>query len=395
MILITVQELYSELATIRHVQSLNYSRATSTPGEYKAASYIMEELEKNNIKSKLEYFGFKGPIRVLVRLFYILFISYLIVYRLYLILAVFFIVKNLSRKLRAISFVSKDESKNIYTLIPASNKAENKRPLIIFTAHYDSVSSIIPNRIQEVLVLLFKVLIIPNILTAVVIFFYVFFNLYNQIIFFIVIFSSVSQIILMALIVLLVYDVEKSCGSIDNASGVSILIELSKVLAKNPLQNIDVLFLWPGAEEWGNKGSKHFCFTQYDELVDKYNLNNSCNINIDMVGSYIGLADKFGIIRKKSMNKNLNNLIEESSKKLEIPLVVYSKRLEPRSDQRSFRLFEKKTKGNFQVCCFHSEKDSKYIHSLKDTPDRCSTANLNGCLNICYETILKLDSQAN
>ena len=95
------------------------------------------------------------------------------------------------------------------------------------------------------------------------------------------------------------------------------------------------------------------------------------------------------------MNKNLNNLIEESSKKLGIPIVLYSKRLEPRSDQRSFRLFEKKTKGNFQVCCFHSNKDSKYIHSLKDTPDRCSTAILNGCLNICLETISKLDSQAN
>ena len=136
MIRITVQELYNEEATIRHVQSLNYSRATSTPGEFKAASYIIEELEKNNIKSKLEYFGFGGPKRVLVRLFYIFFVSYLIIYRLYLPLAVVLMIKNLSRKLRAISLVSKDESKNIYTLIPASNRTKIKRPLIIFTAHY-------------------------------------------------------------------------------------------------------------------------------------------------------------------------------------------------------------------------------------------------------------------
>ena len=74
--------------------------------------------------------------------------------------------------------------------------------------------------------------------------------------------------------------------------------------SKNPLKNIDVLFLWPGAEEWGNKGSKHFCETRYKKLVKKYDLNNSCNINIDMVGSYIGLLDKVGILRKKSMNKN-------------------------------------------------------------------------------------------
>jgi Zn-dependent M28 family amino/carboxypeptidase len=195
--------------------------------------------------------------------------------------------------------------------------------------------------------------------------------------------------------VFLVIDVAKSSGSIDNASGVSILIELSKVLAKNPLKNIDVLFLWAGAEEWGNKGSKHFCQTQYNKLAKKYDLNNSYNINIDMVGSYIGLLDKFGILRKKSMNKNLNKVIEQSSKDLKIPLELYTKSFEPRSDHRSFRFFEKKTGGNFQLCCFHSDKDSKYIHSLKDTPDKCSTANLNGCLDICYETILKLDSQAN
>jgi len=355
----------------------------------------MGELANNGIKAKVRYFGFTGPKRLIMRIFYIFLASYLIMYHLFLVVVIFLLIKHLTRKLREISFVDKEESRNISTLIPARKSIDKKRRLIIFSAHFDTFSSIIPNRFQKVLFLIFRMLIIPNFLAAVLIFLYVILGLSNQVLLYTVIFSSLCQMLLIISTVFLVIDVAKSCGSIDNASGVSILIELSKVLAKNPLKNIDVLFLWPGAEEWGNKGSKHFCETRYKKLVKKYDLNNSYNINVDMVGSYIGLLDNVGFLRKRNMNKNLNNLIEESSKKLDIPLEIYSKKIEPRSDHRSFRLFEKNTEGNFQVCCFHSDKDSKYIHSLKDTPDKCSTVILNGCLDICYETILKLDSQAN
>jgi len=355
----------------------------------------MEELVNNGIQVKIKYFGFTGPQRVVMRIFYLFFVSYLLLYRLILFVVIFFILKNVVRKFREITFVKKEESRNIYTKFPARNKIDKKLPLIIFSAHYDSFSSIIPNRFQKVLFLIFRILIIPNFMSAVLILILVILNVYDQVLFLTVIFSSICQIMLIIFTVFLVIDVEKSSGSIDNASGVSILLELAKVLANNPLNNIDVLILWPGAEEWGNKGSKHFCKTQYNKLTKKYDLDNSYNINIDMVGSYIGLIDKFGIFRKKSMNKNLNKIIVQSSKELKIPLELYTKRFEVSSDHKSFQLFEKKTKGNFQVCCFHSDRDSKYIHSLKDTPDKCSAINLNGCLNICYETIQKLDSKFN
>jgi Zn-dependent M28 family amino/carboxypeptidase len=52
-------------------------------------------------------------------------------------------------------------------------------------------------------------------------------------------------------IFLFMHDNKKSKGSIDNASGVSILIELIKLFKKSPLENYDIIFLWSGAEEWG------------------------------------------------------------------------------------------------------------------------------------------------
>ncbi|TES94571.1 MAG: hypothetical protein E3J90_12265 [Promethearchaeota archaeon] len=77
---------------------------------------------------------------------------------------------------------------------------------------------------------------------------------------------------------------------------------------------------------------------------------------------------------------------------MNIPIIVSDKILGSKTDHKSFQSFAKKTKSSFQVANFHSEKDSKFIHSSKDTPDKCNPESLNGCLEICYETIRSIDS---
>ncbi|MFX0011059.1 MAG: M28 family metallopeptidase, partial [Candidatus Hermodarchaeota archaeon] len=243
---------------------------------------------------------------------------------------------------------------------------------------------------------IFRVVIMPFLgflifVSALLILDFVYYR-FNQYIFDLVIISSLVQFIIIIVIVLLVYEIQNSYGAIDNASGVSILIELAKELNRKPLENIDVLFLWTGAEEWGNKGSNSFYKEHKKELMQKYDLNNSCYINIDMVGTYIGLINKIGIVKKKEMNANLNKLISESANELHIPLVEYPVLIEPRSDQRVFRKFKRKNK-EFQIAFFHSFKDSKYIHSSKDAPDKCSVESLKGCVMICYNTLIKMDLQ--
>jgi hypothetical protein len=109
-----------------------------------------------------------------------------------------------------------------------------------------------------------------------------------------------------------------------------------------------------------------------------------------MVGTYIGLLDMKRFQNNKFKN-NLNNVIEESAKKLNIPLEKNKQVINPTSDYKSFISLAKKTKTLFQVACFHSSRDSKYIHSTRDTPDKCSSKNLNGCLEICYQAIKTFD----
>jgi Zn-dependent M28 family amino/carboxypeptidase len=112
-----------------------------------------------------------------------------------------------------------------------------------------------------------------------------------------------------------------------------------------------------------------------------------------MVGSYVGLETHRSLhLRSRKKSFDLNKKLEETANKLNIPISVYDKIFETKTDHKSFQSFAKQTKSSFQVANFHSAKDSKYIHSSKDTPDKCYPDNLNGCLEICYETIRSIDS---
>ena len=206
-------------------------------------------------------------------------------------------------------------------------------------------------------------------------------------------FSYVSFGFLMISIIILLLnrDLSKSLGSIDNASGVSILIELAILLNKNPLEKIDILFLWCGAEEWGLWGSKQFCIKHFNDLNQEYNLDESYNINIDMVGTDIGLINKTGILKKNNFNKNIVNVLEATANNLKIPLRKFDLTIEPRSDHWSFRSFAKKAQKTMEVCCFLSNKDTKFIHSSRDTPNKCIPNNLKGCLDICYNAIKSIN----
>lgn len=396
MISVSSLKLSDYLATIKHVESLAINRRASTVGEINTVYYIQRELAKESIESKIEYFSWSKPMRILIRIIYFVILCYFLFNGQYLILLLYFMIKIILNKYRTISLVKKQESKNLIAKISAKKKVM-KQPLIIFSAHHDSISANIPYKFQRFLYLTNRILGFAYLFTISV--FSVWFALDSFLnlsinYFFINLMGIISFVVIgiIILIYILLYNTSsnKSTGSIDNASGVAILIELAKLLNKNPLENIDVLFLWCSAEEWGNKGSKEFCTKHYNDLNQEYDLNKSNNINIDMVGTYIGLIDKTGLIKKK-MNDNLNDILEISAKRLNIPLTKFVKIIEPKSDHESFRSFAKRPNKEFQVCWFYSDKDSKFIHSLKDTPDKCSSENLNGCLEICYETVKSLD----
>ncbi|MFX1501191.1 MAG: M28 family metallopeptidase [Promethearchaeota archaeon] len=395
MILISTLQLYDEPATIEHVKSLAFNRNASSTGETEAVTYIEKELIENGMNPKIEYFDWTGPLRILMRTTYILLLVYFILFRLFLVVIAYFIIKNMFEKIRQISFVKKEESKNIYTLIPAKEDIPN-RPIVIMSAHYDSISANLPYKLQVVIFFIYRLIVGFYALIFVaftLIFILDFFDIvpFTNFVVVLITFTSMAGVFISIPIIYLVFAEKASSGSIDNASGVGILIELAKIIKKDPLEKMDILFLWTGAEEWGLKGSTSFCRKHFISLIKKYNLNRSFNINLDMIGSYIGLLDKSGFIIRRKINENLNDVFEATAKHLNIPIVKYNKVIKPKSDYKAFKKYAKIAGKKFQVSLYHSSKDSKYIHSARDTPDKCTIENLNGCLNICHQSLRSID----
>jgi len=380
-------------SSIKHVKALAFNRSLSSTGETKAALYIKNEMEEENIDCRLDYFAFTGAKRRFMRLTYIILFTYLIVFRMLLIIVSYFSLKYLFPRLRNYSLVEKEGSKNVVAKIKADKKQE-KRPVVILSAHYDSFSTNLPFSLQRVFFFFFRVIIIVYAIFALLIVYSFFINNNMAETTQLILYFTLVEFLMTTIIFLLIYDNNRSKGSVDNASGVAILIELAKLFKRNPLENYDVILLWSGGEEWGLKGSIAFCKRHHDYLKRKYDLNRSFNINVDMVGSYIGLETKRSLHlgNQKELFFDLNKIIGETAKELNIPITVSEKIIGSKADHKTFRSFAKKTKSSFQVAYFHSEKDSKFIHSSKDTPDKCYPENLNGCVEICYATIRSIDS---
>jgi hypothetical protein len=342
---------------MEHVKALAFNRSASSIGSTEAVNYIEKELEKGKLNSKIHYFSWSGPTRILMRTSYLILITYLLLGRLILLIVVYFIIKNMFEKTRETTLIVKEVSKNIYTNISTEEKALN-RPLVIFSAHYDSISAIIPYRMQIAIFLFYRLMIAFYVIVIGVLSIWLtldlieVFPLPNYIVI-IIAFLSLTGIFLCIPILFLVFSDRPSSGSIDNASGVAILIELAKYFKENPLKNIDLLFIWPGAEEWGLKGSKNFCQTYFKVLNKQYDINKSINVNIDMVGTYIGLLNKVGLIRRRSLAKIVNPLIEKTAKELNIPIKKYNKIIEPKSDHKNFKKYAKKLRKKMKIVYFH------------------------------------------
>lgn len=382
-------------ATINHVNSIAFNRSAGSEGETEAVFYIRDQLDNNHITHNFEYFTYMGPRKVLMRLAYLIFFVYLLIFKFLIVIALYFSIKYLFATTRNYSMIKEESSKNLVTTIP-SNIRRKKRPVVILTAHYDSFSANLPYRLQNFLFFIFKIIIVPYFMIKLAVSLWILadfsFSSFNPFILDFLLNSTLLEFVIIILILLLIYNTKKSTGAIDNASGVSIILELAKNLQNNPLENMDVIIVFTGAEEWGLIGAKRFCKRNQKSFSEKYNLDKSFNINFDMIGTYIGLINKKGIFHKKEINQTLNKNIEDAANKLDISIVKHDHMITPKTDHKVFLKFARKTKSDFQVACFNSDNDVKYIHSPKDTPDKCSVQNLNNTLEITLKTLRKIDS---
>ncbi|MFX1344720.1 MAG: M20/M25/M40 family metallo-hydrolase [Promethearchaeota archaeon] len=150
----------------------------------------------------------------------------------------------------------------------------------------------------------------------------------------------------------------KSKGAIDNASGVACVLEILRHFSnpKNRLKNLDLYFIFTGAEESGTVGVRYY----YDFFMKNCDRNKTYIINFDSIAKRASLWDH-GLINNKYF-KSINYILENK----EIMRLEKTHRFYIGSYSDGMFLLSKKFKGigNGDKSSYH------YIHSVKDDVDK-------------------------
>jgi hypothetical protein len=230
----------------------------------------------------------------------------------------------------------------------------NKEKKVLFLAHYDSKSQFLPLPLRIFFFFLFflSTLIIPSSGGF---------------------WKSVLLIQTISLAFLLLnFTSNSSKGAIDNASGV-----LSLLILAEKIKNEEVAFLFTGAEEMGLCGAIEFLKKHQKELPE-----NVVVINIDGIGNGNSLiiTTKFGVPPKRTSKyvyKTLKGIAEKRGLKTKEGWLPFGAAL----DHIPFAV-----KG-YESLTLHlsSSKDSFFVHTRLDTPEKVNIERVQEVSNILYQ----------
>ncbi len=162
-------------------------------------------------------------------------------------------------------------------------------------------------------------------------------------------------------------------GALDNASGLSFMLEMSKYLTSIGKPDRSILFLGFNAEEFGCLGSSAF-ITKY-----KDDIQGSRVFNFDMIGSNnaVPLCIMGG---KKDTDKT--TFIKSVSNTCKTEKIFFNYLFEDASDHEGFR------KENIDAITF-CDNDVTRIHTPKDTIDYISIDSIERCYDVAGKAIVR------
>jgi hypothetical protein len=384
--------IMENLDPLAHLKNLDYPRRAGTDGERKAAAYITDVLEGRGFAPLVQEFKFEKPkllpklIPPLVLLIWTtlslvnlrvwnnsLVISILL---LFLPLALILAILNLDalmrvsikRRMKRLAKIEKNieigklRSEKVITSrnVIAETGQEDADTQVLFTAHFDSISSKIPMGVMKITMilgavgfLLYSLLYLTNTITSR------FYNLdFMQLYFpYFALLASVFVVALLIAFISRLFRGNDSHGIIDDGTGTAILLELANFLKDQDIPNTRFTFGFFGAEEAGLVGSTYYYLNR------EVNQDRLRVFSVDMIGEVPPLAYVKHIypVRKLNMdadfNQNLASVAEALEIKIEGKPFPY-----PGSDFGAF-LIDGGCQTNWLI------NKSKLIHSKKDNYD--------------------------
>ena len=205
----------------------------------------------------------------------------------------------------------------------------------------------------------------------------------------ILIIISSASVIISNIFLLFLNIRNKSPGALDNASGMSIVFELSNYFIKKPLRNFNLWFCQFSAEEIGTMGSRNFI----DAYSDQFEKGKTFQINFDMVSASnnrkneIEYIKSYGLFPRKKISPILFQLIEKSSRKENIKVGNFHVSIGAHTDSVPFHL------RKFDSVDFTTRAAAKYTHSEDDVPIRVDPSVLIQTCILTRRLILSLDNE--
>ena len=310
---------YDAKRVYQHIKRLAYPRLVGSAGEAKARAYIVQEFTALGLEVSREPFSFtKFPAEVLPRMLCGLFVPIVLsvpwlgerfpipvclACLLSLFVALFF--TQWQRRFEGLYDIGrKHNSENI--IATNDKKKEGNTPVLLFVAHYDSKSQILPIAVRAVAYSVAIVgLIILTVISVAQVIPLVWLSAH--------IVWSIAGITTFCLLLLQInFTQNRSPGGFDNASGVGVMLEVAHVLVARGEEK-PMKFLAAGAEEYGMCGALRYVQAHADE----YDRENTFVINLDGlgVGNGVNVVTRYGIPPTQTTS-TLTNLLRTSGESL-------------------------------------------------------------------------------
>ncbi|MFX1444633.1 MAG: M28 family peptidase [Promethearchaeota archaeon] len=398
-----------------YVKLFSFPRLAGTEGERKAVKLVSETFKKIGFqneqitKQNFEFSNFYSTIfiklMIVMNIFIIsilLLVKYLYPFLILIIICIMFIIlistHRLFRHPELNCFWEKHFGKNIsatnvFAKIPADTSSQRELGDIIVSAHLDSKSQTYQTIWR---VLLFRIWMYFEIFFGICYFIFIIdyheFSIYFRetiLIFEFFIGLSAALVILSNFFLLFLNTENKSLGALDNASGMSIVFELSSFFKINPLNNFNIWFCQFSAEEIGTMGSRNF--------IDKYEYQfvkgKTFQINFDMVSAQnlkknqVEFIKSYGLLPRKKISPILNDYIQESARLENININSFHVTVGAHTDSIPFHL------RKFDSIDITTRSAAKYTHSREDVPEKVDPIILTEAYSLVRRIILLLDDQ--
>jgi hypothetical protein len=365
--------MIDETRISQNLKDLAFPRLSGTKYERKCFNIVKQKIEDLNLTPKIQEFSFstfysrifpKVSLSLLCWLLIILFFNVQLVFRLVnllLILVLIIILIMITRNPEKLRIGREYHSQNLY--IRLLSQSQNRIPpySIFLFSHLDSKGQAFSIKIR---IQLYNIWMISFILSLILIILDYFIYIKDNLVLFLFIFLILIINSISTALIWLNTTNNKSKGAIDNGSGVACVLEILRHFSnpKNRLKNLNLYFIFTGAEESGTIGVRNY----FHKNMKYFIRDKTYTINFDSIAKKVSLWDH-GLINNKYF-KSINYILENK----EIMSLEKTHRFYIGSYSDGMFLLSKKFQG-----LGNGDKSSyPYIHSVKDDVDKIEITTL-------------------